>query len=465
MDEVMKEFIEECFEEPLEIDETYEFDASSFFDFTRPESDSEIEVAERWFEISGDYPPSPFFVKLNLGKVFSVDVVHNSSNSKDSKKVNPMSNSSDVENQHVASSSKKNTKGASSHILQNSAKTKTNSATKLCQSRSSTLMRPTASHLAKQNKLEDTRSSCVCTRFQKNTIKVEEKIAQSPPRFNNPATKRQKLEIGYLRKVTVPKEPELETLLRAQKRRSKNSSESSEHEKPKASAFRARQSNRKILQAPLLNLHQPKKKTEFQEFHLKTTEKATQHVSANVLSSHTAASHLRSGGSDSKSQWTNIGIPIWLTVFRPNSRDTLKPEKRGTSLNSKSQKVFPSMPDDAFIQDVKQEVRTLTVNSKEFKIHSDNSLSQIPPMELFTKLSLRSDIETNEVSQPKKQVSNKGSKENVPGSLQPEFWLKSYEYSQSFLCRAPEAVEYSGNVKLLQFSAGKALRSHGYGQG
>lgn len=58
MDEEMEDFIEQCFEEPLETDQTYEFDASSFFDFTRPESDSEIEEAQRWFEISGDYPPS-----------------------------------------------------------------------------------------------------------------------------------------------------------------------------------------------------------------------------------------------------------------------------------------------------------------------------------------------------------------------------------------------------------------------
>ncbi|CAI9771858.1 unnamed protein product [Fraxinus pennsylvanica] len=124
------------------------------------------------------------------------------------------------------------------------------------------------------------------------------------------------------------------------------------------------------------------------------------------------------------------------------------------------------MPDDDFIQDIKQDVRTLTVNSKEFKIDSDNSLSQIPPMELFNKLSLRLDIETNEVSQPKKQVLNKGSEkiqENVPGSFQPEFWtlgyqLKSYEYSLSFLCRASEAVEYSGNVKLLQYSGPFTLK-------
>ncbi|KAL2471134.1 Cell cycle regulated microtubule associated protein [Abeliophyllum distichum] len=335
-----------------------------------------------------------------------------------------------------------NTKGASGHILHDGPKTKTKSANKLCQPRSSTLMRPTASHLAKQNKLEDTYSSCVSTRFQKSTIKIDEKITQSPPRVDNLATKRQKLEIGYLRKVahlkhqlslvhkltkkvTVPKEPELETLLRAQRQRSKNSSESTEYEKPKASAFRARPSNRK---APLLP--QPKKKTEFQEFHLKTMERAMQHASANVSNSNKDASGARSGGADSK---------------RPNSRETLKPEKYGTSHNSKSHKVFPSIPDDDVVQDTKQDSRTLT----ESKIDSDNSLLQKPPTELFNKLSLRSDIESNKASHPKKHLSNKGLEENVPNSFRPEFWKCHAKPNQcGGLMREPVTGCWSNNRRL-----------------
>lgn len=69
-----EDFVEES---KVEIDEEYEFDASQFFDFTRPEADSEIEEVERWFDVSGDYPnsrtsvsPSPFiifiFISLSL---------------------------------------------------------------------------------------------------------------------------------------------------------------------------------------------------------------------------------------------------------------------------------------------------------------------------------------------------------------------------------------------------------------
>ncbi|KAL2550261.1 Uncharacterized protein Fot_11791 [Forsythia ovata] len=74
-------------------------------------------------------------------------------------------------------------------------------------------------------------------------------------------------------------------------------------------------------------------------------ERAMQHASANVSNSNKATSGVRSGGADSK---------------RPNSRETLKPEKHGTSHNSKSH--------------------------KESKIDSDNSLLQNPPTELFNKV-------------------------------------------------------------------------------
>lgn len=52
-------------------------------------------------------------------------------------------------------------------------------------------MKPTASHLAKQNK----------PRFQKKLENVDEKGSGSFPVIDNQATKRQKLEAGYLEKV------------------------------------------------------------------------------------------------------------------------------------------------------------------------------------------------------------------------------------------------------------------------
>lgn len=42
----------------LEVDFEYEFDASRYFDFCRPESPSECREAELWFESAISYPPS-----------------------------------------------------------------------------------------------------------------------------------------------------------------------------------------------------------------------------------------------------------------------------------------------------------------------------------------------------------------------------------------------------------------------
>lgn len=51
-------------EDFVETDEDYEFDAAQFYDFTRPENDSEIQEVERWFEVSGDYPHSRELISI-----------------------------------------------------------------------------------------------------------------------------------------------------------------------------------------------------------------------------------------------------------------------------------------------------------------------------------------------------------------------------------------------------------------
>ncbi|GFY84341.1 hypothetical protein Acr_03g0011150 [Actinidia rufa] len=57
MDEEMEEFVADFFEFS-EVASDYEFDAARFFDFSRPESSSEAEEAERWFQSARSYPPS-----------------------------------------------------------------------------------------------------------------------------------------------------------------------------------------------------------------------------------------------------------------------------------------------------------------------------------------------------------------------------------------------------------------------
>lgn len=42
----------------VEVDFDYEFDAARFFDFTRPESETESRLSESWFHDAPNYPPS-----------------------------------------------------------------------------------------------------------------------------------------------------------------------------------------------------------------------------------------------------------------------------------------------------------------------------------------------------------------------------------------------------------------------
>lgn len=49
-------FAEDLSVEEFDID--FEFDAPRFYDFSKPELDSETEETELWFESAGNYPPS-----------------------------------------------------------------------------------------------------------------------------------------------------------------------------------------------------------------------------------------------------------------------------------------------------------------------------------------------------------------------------------------------------------------------
>ncbi|KAL3645245.1 hypothetical protein CASFOL_010425 [Castilleja foliolosa] len=373
----MEEFIEEYDDvEPTENDEEYEFQASQFYDFTRPEFDYEIEQAERWFEVSGDYPPSPFIVKLNLDKILSVEVVPNPSTAK-------CCNTSDSDSRHRVSSAKKNGKGKiCATSQQDTAKVQTNVYDKLLLQRSPSFMKPTASNLAKQ-KANHKHYGHVCTRFQRTSAKLEQKGSQSPNGFENPTTKRQKLDIGYIRnaahlkhqfllmhksskKVTVPKEPELETMLRAQRRTSKISSASSksDSQKQKFCKFKAHPLNKKILQprlSPPMTKKSPPRLPDFQVFHLKTTERANHNVSA---------------------------------------------------------KVYPVVTYTDRIKDAKQK----STISRESRSSTGAKFLESPPTEQFSKLSLGSETNASNSSRSSRQSSVKGQRKGDGDRFQAEFW-------------------------------------------
>ncbi|XP_071732196.1 uncharacterized protein [Rutidosis leptorrhynchoides] len=254
-------------------------------------------------------------------------------------------------------------------------------------------MKPTASHLSKKTKECDIHSGG-SGRLQKSLASAVEKL-QSPIRSQNQATKRQKLEIGYMRKVaqlkhrtsflhkftkkaadleggsktrvksTTIRKSALVMKERAQRHRSQNKSESVQQPKANTQLSRARSLNRKTLDPP--RLPQCKKSisqsTEFQP---------------QVLNKHNSA-------------------PLARDNSLIKSQNSLKKDKCRSPINLKActtNKVHP-------VKD-----GGLALNAK----HN----SDLPLTELFEKLSLKCESETKVLCSSRPPRVTKALKENVP---------------------------------------------------
>ncbi|XP_031258289.1 protein TPX2-like [Pistacia vera] len=259
-----------------------------------------------------------------------------------------------------------------------------------------------------------------------------DKCSQNSYLIENLATKRQKLDAGYLckvshlkhqalflhkvpnkaghlgvslvhprSKVTIPREPNLETANRAQRHRSKFNAESAEHAKSNTSAFKARPLNRKIFESPALPL--TKKSTlpltECQEFQLRTSERARQHAHNNVA---TRCNHNSVSQNETKDS------------IRPNSVNSLKEEKCEVTQKVKSHPCHKKLSKGELgvLQNIKQETRV----PLELDFPEDKTFLNQPPIELFNKLSLAS-VHTNIKPHSKMPPPSKGSKENTESSF------------------------------------------------
>ncbi|KAM1820296.1 hypothetical protein FF2_001773 [Malus domestica] len=386
MDEEMVEFAREAFEGD-EIDMDYEFDAPKFYDFTRPESDWEAEEAEEWLRSAGGYQPSPFLEKLlNWQKENHPEPVKTSTESKDVE-VTRCSNLNNCMEAEVSAAVNDTDKEFSNHMAQDTPKVKLKSPGKSPHlSRSSTLMKPTASQLAKQNHHREVHSNRLLRRVAKKLGKLDEKSQNSPP-----PTKRQKLEAGYVRKVaeqlkhqplwlhkvakkvgadgarpkvTVPKEPNLETANRA-RRRTRLMPNQENNQKQVASPFNAQIEI--IHRAP--PWPSPKKSTipatEFQVFRLRTSARAMQQTFNHQVTNGPDSSYL------SENETTEIK--------GPNSVYALKQEK--------GQMIYKCV--------------ACSVKNKELKFAIDKRCLKEPPTDLFSKLSLASDAQHNTKPQSK----------------------------------------------------------------
>ncbi|PRQ17936.1 putative TPX2 central domain-containing protein [Rosa chinensis] len=460
-----------------EVDIDYEFDAARFFDFSRHETPVEARRAELWFESAKSYPPSPVVTRMILGGDILLGNVNTSPKSKDVENTNGIGcnigagqescamdvNSGDCEGmnkgifgnlQRVLNQSH----GAGTGLTFNHSKGQNNSSVKPSFPRKSTLMKPTASQLAKQNRLPHIGGS----RFQTLHVQNSDKSFCSSSGVETQATKRQKLEGGHSQKVTteamqqtnfihkapkkvetfdkthaklkitIPIEPDFETTYRAQRIRPKNGSVL--EQVPSAPRkFKARPLNKKIFEAPSLPL--PKRSTpklpEFHEFRLKTMERAMQNTSTVPLSSH----HFNG-------QEKVLDKPSASTVAGNGNREPRRPSKclkqDGSDVMPKfkarplNKKIFSSKGDIGVFWNSKRE----TTVPMEFNFQTERRTQQIPPTDLFSKLSLTSELQPNKGTQfnlpQPTSVSVKDSKENRANNFQPEHKIMVKEKSSLF---------------------------------
>ncbi|KAK4435186.1 protein TPX2 [Sesamum alatum] len=459
-----------------EVDLDYEFDASRFFDFSRAESPLEARQAELWFDSAGSYPPSPFVLRLVPREEILMGNINISPKSKGVESMNLSESDSDVEvdrgisamgtrygdgegqdketssTVHIGSQQKfqdQSQKLPSGLTFYNHMEKNVNSLdqTKLSVKptcpRTSTLMKPTASQLAKQNRPFQAGYS----RSHTSVLDKSSKSSASTIVSENQAAKRQKLEGGLLRKVagtvqlqqtnfvhkvpkqdgfldgstsrakpriTIPRDPDLETAQRAQRTRTKSSKE--ETATSTVRRFKALPLNRKILEAPSLL---PKRSTprlpDFQEFHLKTSERAMQHSSA-VLKS-TVPCNL-SDKQELPKCATNLTIDHGnREPGRPSlMNNASRPDGCQSSHSFKAlplnKKILTSKGDLGIFRNNKKE----TTVPMEFNFQTDKRFHNNLPIELFNKLSLAS--ETQPVASCESKVPGpistlaKGSKEN-----------------------------------------------------
>ncbi|XP_010905754.1 protein TPX2 isoform X12 [Elaeis guineensis] len=437
-DDEMEEAFEEGFFLGFEIDLEYEFDAARYFDFGRAENPAEARAAELWFETAGSYPPSPLVVKVNFKKYIPIENGDTHSNLKDSECANPINAELDDGIGPELSVLYDNDKGLEhACMLESVSKVSSRSITKGPFLKDSTLMKPTASQLAKQNQPHVKNANASRSR---KTAAVKSNRKQDPSSYLHQAAKRQKLESGHLckalhilnartqldlvhkvpekkigpadfprLKLTIPKEPVLETARRARNfraQRSSNAKHLQEGMVPTTSTFKARPLNRKILEAPSLLLAQKStpRMPNFKEFNLRTRERAIQHCSA-------ISSSLGDVTESKRFEHENSG-PSKLSNDDKKAEDSRNVSSifKARPLNNK---IFSGKGDFGIFRSTK---RQITI-PKEFNFSTTERCEQAPLTELFNKLSLASEGQQTTASQtrfpPPAHVATKDSKENL----------------------------------------------------
>ncbi|KAL0659569.1 hypothetical protein Bca4012_080154 [Brassica carinata] len=403
----------------FEVELEYEFDAARWFDFTREESPAESQSAEFWFHSAPSYTPSPFVTKLLLGEEIPGDMTEAASTKPEDEDFTVHGGEKDGGNgmrfgafsSQQAHNSKKVPNQpiyigptVSNHNHPDKPNFRAKSGIRPTP-RSSTLMRPTASQLAKQNN---------ASKFHMQVDQVHDKGLCGT---QVQAAKRQKLDGGLLRKVadtesemsfvhkipkkditldrksqytrtkiTVPQEPDFATSQRAHRIRRKND-ENLEQDSTTIYRFKARPFNRK-------------------EFHLKTSERAMQHSSAVT----TRSSQRNDGykGSD-KTNITDALDGINRESRRPSAMDISKHDVSEGKHVFKSRTLNKKFPDE--------DANCFRNATQEFSFNTEKRVQPDLPTDLFSKLSIKPEIKQNSGSRTRFPQA-KGFKENRVYSFQ-----------------------------------------------
>ncbi|XP_020877670.1 protein TPX2 isoform X2 [Arabidopsis lyrata subsp. lyrata] len=443
--------------EVTEIDLEYEFDASRWFDFTREELSLESRAAELWFETAQSYPPSPFAMKLLMKEEsFSDEKTESLSKSEDGEViVDVQENDREISQQPDVNETGNGMRSGvftfiqgggtlnkvpnqsllkgptfSNRIHSDKLKCRPKSSIRPIP-RSSTLMKPTASLLAKQDN----------ARMQVDEIKCPSSEIQS--------AKRQKLDGGLLRKVaeatqetnlvhktlkkdldrnslharmkiTVPQEPDFATSHRANRIRHKGT-DKLDQDSTSVYRFKARPLNRKIFDGPSLPIRKNStpKLPEFQEFRLKTSERAMQHSSAVSTPSYQGTSYRKESDKPNRTAFLD---GVNREPRRPRAMDIPKDDDRKHLFKARplNNKILSSGRDIGIFGKSKRETTAPLTQTQGFSFHSERRAQPDLPTDLFSKLSLSSELRPNNGSrlrfpQPE-QV--KVSKENRLNSFQ-----------------------------------------------
>eukprot|EP01018_Ginkgo_biloba_P009862 Gb_03404 [translate_table: standard] len=259
-----------------------------------------------------------------------------------------------------------------------------------------------------KNKERQWNSASKMAKLASPFISVAEKVrrfqSKTPERFSNRPISHDGSVVSLPQKpnkltLTQPKEPELGTAQRARPIRVKSTAELEEEMLAKIPKFKARPLNKKILEAPSLPL--PQKSAphlpEFQEFHLKTMERALQHSgAASVMSSSTDSAVIPEKQTTTGCVLTEPKPPHLETALRARppkvkSSEELEQEELEKMPKFKARplnkKIFCSRGDLGIFCNLKRQITTPV----EFHFATDDRLHVPPPTELFKKLSLNTE--------------------------------------------------------------------------